>query len=153
GQLERMAFTEAAIHESMRLKPVAVVTGVEPNQDCAIADILVPAGTQVLCLLRYRLEWEPNLAEPEAFRPERWLSLQEPGYAGDLARKMFPFGGGPRHCPGRYVAMAQIKMVVSMLAHNFRLSLAEGAAPLEERFTFTMTPATLPVVLSARGGT
>lgn len=151
-QFEDMTFIEAAIHEAMRLKPVAVVMGAEPNQDCTIADVLVPAGTPVLCLMRHRREWDPGLAEPDAFRPERWLSSEELGYAGDPTRKLLPFGAGPRYCPGRYVAMAQIKMVIAMLAHNFRLTLADGAAPVEERFTFTMTPATLPVVLSAREG-
>ena len=48
--------------------------------------------------------------------------------ADDPGRKLFPFGAGPRFCPGRYLAMAEIKMVMSMMAKNFSLQRVAGRA-------------------------
>jgi hypothetical protein len=47
--------------------------------------------------------------------------------------------------------MAEIKMVMSMLLRNFTFTLDPDAPPVEECFTFTMTPSALPLVLRARG--
>jgi hypothetical protein len=46
--------------------------------------------------------------------------------------------------------MAEIRMVVSMLARNFTLEHDASAPPVEELFTFTMTPSGLPVKLRRR---
>jgi len=39
-----------------------------------------------------------------------------------------------------------------MILHNFELTLRPDAPPVEECFTFTMTPSALPLLLRARGG-
>ena len=62
---------------------------------------------------------------------------------------LFPFGGGPRYCPGRYLAMVEIKMVVAMAIGNFRIAL-DPAVPIAEHFTFTMGPSSLPLRFTAR---
>jgi cytochrome P450 len=63
-----------------------------------------------------------------------------------------PFGGGPRLCPGRYLALLEIKMVVSMLFRNFEIdsvATADGS-PVEERLPFTMEPVGLRMKLRER---
>ena len=64
---------------------------------------------------------------------------------------MFPFGGGQRYCPGRYLAMVEIKMVTAMLLESFDLRLAAPAGEVAERFGFTMAPDPLPLALAPRG--
>jgi cytochrome P450 len=149
-QLEQFPYLEAANKESMRLKPVAPALALETNKDVVIADALVPAGTIVVGLLRYSAECDLGLGQE--FQPERWLSQQH-STDSDPARKFFPFGGGPRFCPGRYLALAEIKMVMSMLARNFKLQPIKDVPPVEENFTFTMTPSALPVLLRVRTDT
>jgi len=144
--LERLHYTDAATREAMRLKPVAPIMAAQPNHDTVVGDLAVPAGTVIFLLMRHASERDGGLAQPERFMPERWLDGAN-GQGDDPGRKLFPFGAGPRFCPGRYLAMAEIKMVMSMMAKNFSLQRAAGAAPAQERFTFTMTPDTLPVRL------
>ncbi len=148
-QLDSMPYLDAALREAMRLKPVAPFMILEPTADIVIDDVLIPAGTAIFTLLRHSFERDNTLTEPGLFQPERWLAPETAG-ADDPARKLFPFGGGPRFCPGRYLAMAEMKMVLSMLAKGFRLELDTAAPPVEERFTFTMTPSVLPVLLRPR---
>ncbi|SFL92957.1 cytochrome P450 [Rugamonas rubra] len=147
--LEQLRYLDAATREAMRLKPVAPIMALQPNHDMALGDVAVPAGTIIFCLLRHCAERGGEFEQADQFRPERWLDGAG-GAGDDPARKLFPFGGGPRFCPGRYLAMAEIKMAMAMLAKNFVLEPVPGAAPAEETFTFTMTPSSLPVRLRAR---
>jgi cytochrome P450 len=149
-KLDQFHFTEAATNEAMRLKPVAPLLGFETNKDVKIGDTLIPKGTVMLACMRYAALQEENFAQHAAFLPDRWMSDQSTGTNADPARKLFPFGGGPRFCPGRFLAMAEIKMVMAMVARNFTMSVDEPAPPVEELFTFTMTPSVLPIRLTQR---
>lgn len=155
--LERFPYLDAATTEAMRLKPVAPILGMETNREMEIGGVLMPAGTMMLAGLRHSARKAMSIPEPEIFRPERWLheSTGQGGTASsdagdDPNRKLFPFGGGPRFCPGRYLAMVEVKMVMSMIARNFVLTHDGSAAPVRELFTFTMTPSALPVSLALR---
>jgi hypothetical protein len=46
--------------------------------------------------------------------------------------------------------MAEIKILIAMVAKNFELELVDDAPPVNELFTFTMTPSALPVLLRPR---
>jgi cytochrome P450 len=145
--LDQLKYLDAATREAMRLKPVAPFMAAETNQDVVLGDLAVPAGTVIFMLLRHASERGCELAQPERFMPERWLESAAM-QSDDPGRKLFPFGGGPRFCPGRYLAMVEIKMAMSMLARNFRLERVPGAPSANECFTFTMTPDALPVRLA-----
>jgi cytochrome P450 len=148
--LDSFTYTDAATREAMRLKPVAPFMAAEPNVDTVVDGIAMPAGTIVFLMLRYAADRASEFEQPEQFDPRRWLTAGGVEAASDPGRKMFPFGGGPRFCPGRYLAMAEIKMVMAMILRNFTLSAKPGAPAVEERFTFTMTPSALPLLLHPR---
>ena len=137
--LARLSYLDAAAREAMRLKPTVPMIVLEPNRDMLVEDVVVPAGTNIMCLLRAPGELEDVRG---CFCPERWLDGKEP--------VSNPFGAGPRFCPGRYLALAEIKAVISMLVVNFDVSLAEDAPAVEERYGFTMMPDSLPVLLRPR---
>jgi len=53
-----------------------------------------------------------------------------------------PFGAGPRLCPGRYLAMLEMKMVLAMLLAGFEIqsvATPEGTEP-RESLALTMSP-------------
>lgn len=150
--LEKFAYIDACIDEAMRLKPVAPFLGLETNRDMTIGDVFVAARTQVMVITRLAGRQESDFPQADTFRPERWLDDKSTQAGGDPSRKLFPFGGGPRFCPGRYLALAEIKMAMSMVARNFTVALDANPAPVKELFTFTMTPSALPVHLKARAG-
>jgi len=113
----------------------------ETNRDILVDNVEVPAGTTIMCLLRSARDQEDAGA---CFCPERWLGGEEP--LSD------PFGAGPRFCPGRYLALAEIKSVIAMLVDGFDLTLEPDAPPMEEHYGFTMMPDSLPVLLRPRAG-
>jgi cytochrome P450 len=148
--LEKFQWLDAAVNEAMRLKPVAPFMVMESNVDTQVGNVAISKGTLVIMLLRRSSQLAHDWERPEVFDPARWMEDGKSASAQDLSRKIFPFGGGPRFCPGRYLAFAEIRMVMSMLMRNFTLHYDQAAAPVEETFTFTMTPSAMPVRLALR---
>lgn len=151
--LQQMDYLEASANEAMRIKPVAPLAGFEVFRERTVGDVRVPVGTRIFALMRAAALDEAHFPDAHRFDPQRWLSPQGsgPGEAMDSpARKVFPFGAGPRLCPGRYLALAEIRMAASMILRNFELSFDDDPASIEEVFALTMTPDRLPVRLKAR---
>jgi cytochrome P450 len=62
-----------------------------------------------------------------------------------------PFGAGPRICPGRYLALAEMKMVLAMLLASFRIESVDtpDGQPVQERLALTMSPVGLRMALGS----
>lgn len=143
-----LASIEASVGEAMRLKPVAPLLFMEANRETALAGFRLPPGAVVFCLMR-RAALDARLAEDVAdFRPGRW----QDGAERAVQKASMPFGAGPRLCPGRYLALLEMKMVLGMLARNFELLEVgpEGGGVPGERMAFTMFPVGLKMRLAER---
>ncbi len=139
GDLEQLAYLEAFAYESMRHKPIAPMLAARALVDVDLAGLRVPRGQVLMMPQRYASQRSGAFDPPQAFSPERWLGDAHDG-ADDPKRKMVPFGGGPRFCPGRYLAMVEMKMVVSMALRNFTVSADGDPAAVRERLALTMGP-------------
>lgn len=146
--LERLAYTEAVVHETLRLKPAAPVQAVETPVEREVGGVLVPPGTRMFMLTRLVALDASRFPDPHRFDPGRWVGRTDP--TSEPNRQMLPFGGGPRLCPGRYLALVEAKMITSMLARNFRLEALPGIDQVREVYTFTMNPSAVPVRLHPR---
>ncbi len=151
-ELSALPFVEACANETMRLRPVAPIIFAEAVHDKVVAGVDVPAGQLVMCLMRPPAVDERHFEDAAAFRPERWLSDAPSKAAASAKRVAMPFGAGPRLCPGRYLAMLEIKMVIAMLLAGFDIGRvgAPGRGEARERFAFTMAPVGLRATLRVR---
>lgn len=145
-----LGYIEAMAHEALRMKPVAAFLALEPLVDVDIGDVHLAASTGILVLNGYPGTTATHFANPESFRPERWIDAERPAADAHDPRAFLPFGAGPRYCPGRHLAMLEIKMVMAMIARNFEVRRAPGTTPAEELFAFTMMPTGLFVQLVPR---
>ena len=146
--LGRLDYIDACLSETMRLKPVAPFIVFEALHDTQLADVRVPAGTMLWCALRHDALDAAHFDAPLQFRPQRWLDADtRPG-----KRVAMPFGGGPRMCPGRYLALIEMKMLLAMLLTRFDIESvrAPGGAEAQERMSFTMVPVGLQMRLRQR---
>jgi cytochrome P450 len=136
----------------MRLKPVAPSIVVQALRDTRIGDVRVPAGTLVWGALRSDSLRDDYFADAARFLPERWLETEPQRSATSANRVSMPFGAGPRVCPGRQLAMVEMKMALAVLLGRFEIesvSTASGAEPAE-RLSFTMAPEPLTMRLRER---
>lgn len=85
------------------------------------------------------------------FKPEHWLDPSPSPSCPHNPKAFIPFGAGPRFCPGRNLALVEIKMVMAMLCSTFDLLKPEQAGAVEEIFSFTMMPENLSVIFHERG--
>jgi cytochrome P450 len=147
---EALHYVEAAAHEAMRLKPVAPIIGLAANIDTTIGNVRVPKDTGIYLLTGHTATMQSNFADPQAFRPERWLETAATSAVVHNTKAFAPFGGGARFCPGRHLAMLEIKLVAAMVCRNFEVARVEGSSPPEEVWGITMMPRNAWVTLRRR---
>ena len=140
----KLAYAEAVLQESMRLKGVTGLLAVEPLEDTTILETRIPAGTRLLLMLRHACRETASLTDE--FLPERWLEDNEQ----TKPAKTLAFGAGPRFCPGRNLALLESKAALSMIARNFAIELDESAGPVREAFEFAIVPRGLRVLVRER---
>lgn len=148
AQGDRFRYVEAVMSEALRLEPVAPAFFLTALKDVVLGDVAVPAGTVVVLATRAAARQPGQFERADDFRPERWLAATPQAYA---QKPPMPFGAGPRVCPGRNLAVTEIKSVAAMLARNFRLEPAAGPGPVEEVLNFTLQPLNLRIRLAPRG--
>lgn len=143
ADLEQLEFIEAVAFEAMRVKPVAPILFLELNEDMVVRDTLLPKGTIILGITSLDARSETNFTHGGEFRPERWLTATRPGSWKHNVRAFMPFGGGARVCPGRSLAMVEMKSVLAMICRNFEVIRPADCGPVDERFAFTTLPVNL----------
>jgi len=147
-----LEYIEACVNEAMRLRPVAPFIMLQALRETSVAGIRIPADTLIWGVLRSDSVREDYFADAPSFRPERWLGAEVGHRAASANRIAMPFGAGPRVCPGRHLAMLEIKMALAVLLGRFDIddvATRSGGEPLEE-LSFTMSPEPLTMRLRRR---
>ena len=145
---EKLVYLEAVTHETMRIKSVAPLNYLQPTEDVVLGDVLVPKGTAISTVMRSLSLSAEHFADPLAFRPERWLDAAP--LSPHHPNVSMPFGSGPRLCPGRSLALLEIKAAMAMIVRNFDIAHAGHPDQVTEVFAFTMMPKNLLIRFSPR---
>jgi cytochrome P450 len=140
--MEELVYLDACASETMRLKPVAPFIALQALRDTVVGNVAVPQGTMIWGVLRHDSVSDRLFERPEAFEPARWLDGTEPPLSSAAKRSAMPFGSGPRMCPGRYLALLEMKVAMAMLLSSFDIESVDtpDGGPAEERMAFTMNP-------------
>lgn len=148
--MKQFTYLEAAHSETQRVRTVAPFIGIVANQDCVVGDTFFPKNTAFVISTSGEGLDEAQFPQNDAFQPERWIFDHRPQKEDNPVRKLLPFGDGPRVCPGRFLALTEIKLVISMLMHNFELEWDTHAPPVQQIMNFFMGPSAVPVRLKLR---
>ena len=128
-------YLEAAIRETLRVRPVFAVVARLTKEPFALAGYEIPAGVTIMpspVLVHHDPEIYP---EPDEFRPERFLDRQPGTYS------WIPFGGGVRRCIGANFALLEMRVVLATLLARTRPRPAEAAPESPQRRLITIGPA------------
>ncbi|RYV01485.1 cytochrome P450 [Shewanella sp. OPT22] len=134
---QRFTYITAIALEAMRQKPVAPLLYIETNKNTVVQDVTVKAGTLLILALNACSNDKSVFERSFEFEPERWL-----GSHSNSTNEILPFGGGSRMCPGRSLAMTEIKLAFSTLMKDFDVIPLQSSASVEEHFAFTLSPKT-----------
>jgi cytochrome P450 len=152
-QIAQLDFVEACAHETMRLKPVAPQIAFQALRDTTLRDVRIKEGMVVILLMRRDAVSEHNVPNAAAFLPQRWLGEGGPGQVANAAKRIsMPFGAGPRICPGRYLALLEMKVAMATLLGRFEIlsvDTPDGREP-RESLSVTMAPVGLTMRLKSR---
>ncbi len=93
---------KAVLQEGMRLIPPVWAIGRETQTSIQLGPHMIPPNIQLL-VAQAVIHRDPRwYADPDSFRPDRWLSgIDRPRFA------WLPFGGGPRVCIGNHFALME----------------------------------------------
>jgi cytochrome P450 len=121
--LPSLRYTEQILLESMRMYPPAYALQRRALVDYELGDCPVPDGSILVCspwILHHSARWFP---EPERFDPSRWTPEFRESLPGMC---YFPFGRGPRACPGEAFAMAEARLLLATLFRDWTVRAVPG---------------------------
>jgi cytochrome P450 len=136
GHVREFEYVEWTINEAMRLYPPVFTVFRTPTEPVELAGYPVPEGATIMLpqwgVHRSERFWDdPEQFDPERFSPER--RADRPRFA------YFPFGGGPRHCIGKHLAMLEAQLILATVVGDYSLDF-EGETPLELMPSLTIHP-------------
>ncbi|PWJ42716.1 cytochrome P450 [Sediminitomix flava] len=149
-ELNQLVYTEAVIQEALRIKPVTPSLYMQALEDVTIDGLFIEKGMTVMMQNKVPHTKESNFTAADSFIPERWLEGGCPHHKAHKTDVIKTFGGGPRFCPGKNLAIMEMKIAIAAICHNFNLSLAVSPDKVKERFAFTMFPENLKVTIAKR---
>ncbi|KAG6489091.1 cytochrome P450 714B3-like [Zingiber officinale] len=126
--LQKMKILTMVIQETLRLYPPGAFVAREALRDVNLAGVRVPAGVNIyvpVSVLHHGVAtWGPD---PHRFDPGRFArggSSSSTPTSRRLPHTYLPFGAGPRTCLGQNFAMAELKVVLSLLLLEFAFDLS-----------------------------
>ncbi|KAL4064491.1 cytochrome P450 [Scleroderma yunnanense] len=139
-----LPYLDAVVHETLRLHPplpeftrVAIKDDVIPVSESVrtksgdfVDSIAIARGTQITipiaCINRSTAIWGTNA---KLFLPERWLeegAIPKEAQEVQGYRHLLTFADGPRTCLGKGFAVAEFKIVLSVLVKSFIFEMRDG---------------------------
>ncbi|GKV07842.1 hypothetical protein SLEP1_g19554 [Rubroshorea leprosula] len=124
---EKMEFTQNVVNEGMRCGNVVKLVHRQALKDVKFKEYLIPAGWKVFPIFT-AAHFDPSLHEnPMEFNPWRWSDKA-------MIKKVMPFGGGLRLCPGSELARVEIAFFLHHLVLNYRWKIKADDFPLAYPF-------------------
>jgi cytochrome P450 len=120
ADMAKCPLINAVAKESLRIYPPLIGFSRMSKEDCVVNGYHVPKGT-MFSLLSLAAHKSPEFFEdPEAFKPERWISSYE--NENKINKAWLPFGVGSRTCIGNHFTMLQMKCALAMLIREFKFN-------------------------------
>jgi cytochrome P450 len=120
--LRRLTYGAALFNETLRLYPPVSFFIRESRKDTTLIDRRCPVGSLLAISPWVIQRHEQHWSEPNAFRPERFLTGAASAEERQQVRDAFlPFGLGPRKCPGAAFAQQEALLVLAELVRRYRL--------------------------------
>ncbi|OIT05729.1 cytochrome p450 724b1 [Nicotiana attenuata] len=120
---KQMKFTIMVINETLRCGNLVKFVHRKAIKDVEFKGYYIPAGWKVLPILS-AVHLDPSLHQnPSEFNPWRWADPT-------TSKRVIPFGGGLRLCPGWELAKLEAALFLHHLVINYRWTAKEDDHPM-----------------------
>jgi len=137
--IARLPFLNATIKEVLRLySPSTALFTRVALRAVVIGATSIAKGTLVVVPIWNLHHDARSFAEPEVFRPERFM----PDAPAIPRGAYLPFGAGPHFCLGQNFATIEMALIAAHIVENFDLSMDDGAALPKPVVDVALKPAT-----------
>ena len=150
--LNRLPLTEAVFKESLRLQPPSTFMAFETESGSHTLSngLTIGPNDQVAVFYEGMLHGiNSNWENPNKFDPSRWLD-PDPKKREQLEYQYVAFGGGPRVCPGKKLAMMKGILAIASLVHHLDWSLACEPHEVKRVMLVTSIPNQMPLKFTSR---
>ncbi len=149
-ELEKLPLLNAIIQETMRLKPVTPLLYLTCLQETEVDGVRIPQGESLITMTEYAGKRNSWFQHAEMFNPKRWLypELHQP----HSPETLIPFGSCPRFCPGRQLALMEIKASIAMICHYFEWQMVTPLDDIKENLSFVVKPSAYSIQLKPFNG-
>ncbi|CAG8489071.1 10799_t:CDS:2 [Ambispora gerdemannii] len=128
--LEKLIYFDAFIKETARLTPVVPALVKTAQKDDEIVGFRWKAGTQFYTNI-HGIHLNPaHWDNPQEFDPDRFLKIE----SSKTKNALLQFGGGLRICPGRQMAILELKTLLVCLLRKYEIELEDSRGELQYSF-------------------
>ena len=134
--LNNLPYLEMVIKETMRFFPIAAFLGREATKDIKLKSCTIPAGANILINMlkvhRNPIYWsdDAHLFNPDRFMPENISKIHPYAY--------LPFSKGIRNCIGIKYAMNVMKVILTHILRNYKVTTSLKLEDLECKMSLTL---------------
>jgi cytochrome P450 len=123
--IQNLSYLKAVIKETFRLYlPGPLLVPRESREKCTIGGYQIPANT-ILYVNAWAIHRDFDIwKDPEEFYPERFLENSINFNGQDF--ELIPFGAGRRICPGIFMGVALLELILANLLYSFDWELPQG---------------------------
>lgn len=128
SDIPSLPYLQAIVKETLRIHPPGPLLSWArlAVRDVYVGDNFVPAGTTAMVNM-WAITHDPRVwAEPEKFKPERFIEEDISIMGSDL--RLAPFGSGRRVCPGKAMGLATVNLWLAQLLQSFEWVASDEAA-------------------------
>lgn len=118
--IDELPYLDNVIREALRVYSPTLTVPWESLEDMTIAGVQIPKGTTVQ-VVPAMIQLNPEIwgADAEVFKPERWDGETVSPFA------METFSNGPRICPGKALALLNMKVLLVGMIREFKFEIQE----------------------------
>lgn len=128
SDIPSLPYLQAIVKETLRIHPPGPLLSWArlAVRDVYVGDNFVPVGTTAMVNM-WAITHDPRVwAEPEKFKPERFIEEDISIMGSDL--RLAPFGSGRRVCPGKAMGLATVNLWLAQLLQSFEWVASDEAA-------------------------
>ncbi|XP_076956961.1 cytochrome P450 CYP82D47-like [Bidens hawaiensis] len=120
SDLKNLVYLDAVVKETTRLHPAGpLLIPHESMEDCVVSGYNIPKGTRLLVNV-WKIHRDPKIwADPDEFKPERFLTSHKDIDLKGNHFELIPFGSGRRMCPGIFFALRALPLAIATVTQQF----------------------------------